>query len=237
MKKIFLTAAWTDLVMANYKVDPQLLAGYLPPHTEPDLYNHTCYISLVGFMFRDVRLKGCRIPFHTHFPEVNLRFYVRYKEEGNWKRGVVFISEIVPKRAVAWVANTIFREHYSSLPMGHYIRETNKSREAGYHWKKNGRLNRLEVIAGSLPVPLIEGSFEEFITEHFWGYAAAPGGGTVEYQVAHPRWNIYPVREYRVDCDFGSVYGKRFELLQQEKPETVFLAEGSPVEVFTKRLL
>src|SRR6185436_6168258 len=119
----FLTAEWRKLTMANYAIDSKLLAPLLPYKTELDLWNNTCYVSLVGFMFLNTRLKGIRIPFHSDFEEVNLRFYVRYKDEikNEWKRGVVFIKEIVPKPALTFVANSIYKEHYQTMPMKHSI--------------------------------------------------------------------------------------------------------------------
>ncbi len=107
MAKTFLKAEWRKLVMANYAVDPALLMNYLPNKTELDFWNGTCYVSLVGFMFQNTKVMGIKIPFHVDFEEVNLRFYVRYKDAGEWKRGVVFIKEIVPKPMLKIVANTI----------------------------------------------------------------------------------------------------------------------------------
>ena len=237
MSKVFLTASWNHLIMANYMVDPQVLQYYIPPQTELDTFDGACYVSLVGFVFDDVRLKGWRIPFHTRFPEVNLRFYVKYKEQGLWKRGVVFISEIVPKPAISWVANTLYKEHYSTMPVKQLFNPEPGQLTVGYTWTKNGRQYRLQVIAGPVPGPLPADSFEEFITEHFWGYSAGSGGKTVEYQVAHPRWNIYPVKKYELECDFEHVYGTKFAFLNQQQPVSVFLAEGSPVKIFTKKVL
>ncbi len=237
MSKVFLTASWNHLIMANYAVDPHVLQYYIPPDTELDQYEGTCYVSLVGFLFDDVRLKGWRIPFHTRFPEVNLRFYVRYKEQGQWKRGVVFISEIVPKPAISWVANVLYKEHYSTMPVRQLLRREPGQLTVGYTWIQKGNENRLQVTAGPEAMPLSANSFEEFITEHFWGYSAGPGGKTVEYQVAHPRWNIFPVRQHELECDFGRLYGDRFTFLNQQQPVSVFLAEGSPVKIFTKRVL
>ncbi len=134
MSPVFLTASWNHLIMANYAVDPKLLQAYVPPHTELDLYEGTCYVSLVGFLFDDVRLKGWRIPFHTRFPEVNLRFYVRYKEQDQWKRGVVFISEIVPKPAISWVANVLYKEHYSTMPVRQLFKQEPGQLTVGYRW-------------------------------------------------------------------------------------------------------
>jgi uncharacterized protein len=103
VKKVFLQAEWRKLAMVNYAIDPDVLIKYLPYKTELDLWGETCYASLVGFMFLNTRLKGIKIPFHSNFEEVNLRFYVRYRERDEWKRGVVFVKEIVPRPALTFV--------------------------------------------------------------------------------------------------------------------------------------
>src|SRR5262249_23369553 len=113
----FLTAGWYNLVMLNYLVDPAALREAVPTGTEIDFFEDQPYLSVVGFQFRDTRLLGIPIPFHRHFPEVNLRFYVRRRTEDSWRRGVVFIKEIVPRRMVTWVARTVYNENYVTLPM------------------------------------------------------------------------------------------------------------------------
>lgn len=223
--------------MANYTVGKDVLLPFLPAKTELDTWMGDPYVSLVGFQFREVRVRGRRIPYHTHFPEVNLRFYVRYKDGAEWKRGVVFIREIVPLRAVAWVANTLFGERYVSLPMRYVETGDIAVLRTAYHWWYKGRWNSISLKTDSQPVPLQENSQEEFITEHFWGYAKAGKGRTNEYQVAHPRWDVYPVTECLIDCDFGRLYGPAFADLRERKPQSAFLAEGSAIEVYRKKRL
>lgn len=223
--------------MANYPVDRRVLQPYLPAHTELDEWKGEAYVSLVGFMFHRVRVKGVSIPYHTDFPEVNLRFYVRYKENNDWKRGVVFISEIVPKPAITWIANTLFKEHYRTLPMRHATIVEAEELCVAYRWRYRGRWNELEVKAAAQPAPIEEGCKAEFITEHYWGYSAMGPAVCGEYQVAHPRWNTYAVRDYRIDCDFSGLYGKSFAGLEKQEPASVFLAEGSAIEVFSKRII
>ncbi|MGN6417165.1 MAG: YqjF family protein [Pseudobacter sp.] len=237
MSKPFLTAEWRKLVLANYSIDPQILLPWLPPGVEPDSFNGITYVSLVGFMFRETTVLGLKIPFHVNFPEVNLRFYVRYKAAGKWKRGVVFLSEIVPKYAVAFIANKLYKERYRRMPMR--VTEAVSAEEIStrYEWKFNGQWNSLQVRAGSQPIPLVEGSEAEFITEHFWGYSGAAGGSTTEYQVAHPRWFTYKVLDHTINCDFKALYGPDFSLLSQQAPISVFFAEGSAIQVFPKRIL
>jgi hypothetical protein len=229
MASIFLRAEWRKLAMANYAVDPKLFAEFLPAKTEIDLWNETCYVSLVGFMFLETKIKGIKIPFHTNFEEVNLRFYVRYKDRGEWKRGVVFIKEIVPKPALTFVANTVYGEKYETMPMGHRWKMDETSLDVSYQWKKE-RWHSLAVMANVAAQEIPVGSEAEFITEHYWGYTKI-GTRTSEYQVEHPRWQVYPVKDYTIDADFGMLYGKQFGFLNSEKPKSVFLAEGSEITV------
>jgi uncharacterized protein len=234
MAAIFLTAEWRKLILANYPVDPACLRPLIPMRTELDTWEGEVFVSLVGFQFRRVRVRGLAIPFHMHFPEVNLRFYVRHKQDGQWKRGVVFIREIVPLPAVTLIANTLFREQYMTLPMRYVESKAGDVLQAGYQWKYKGRWNHLAVDAKSVAGLLETDSQEEFITEHFWGYTRAGGGRTGEYQVAHPRWGIYPVADYQVDCDFGGLYGPAFAGLEGQAPQSVYLAEGSAIQVYGK---
>ncbi len=226
----FLTAEWRKLAIANYAIDPELLKPFLPHRTETDLWKGTCYISLVGFMFVNTRLLGIRIPFHTDFEEINLRFYVRFKENNTWKRGVVFIKEIVPKPALTFVANTVYKENYETLPTHHLWQQTKEQLTVEYQWRKQVWLS-LKVIADPIPVEIAEGSEEEFITEHYWGYARVNNTVTSEYEVVHPRWMVYPVQQYAINVDFGAVYGTSFSFLQSLSPQSVFLAEGSEIQV------
>lgn len=234
MSRTFLHAEWRKLVLANYSVDRKILEPYLPAKTEMDTWNGVCYLSLVGFMFKNTRLKGFKIPFHSDFEEVNLRFYVRFTEAGQWKRGVVFIKEFVPKPALAWVASTFYQEHYETLPMSHSWSATAEDLSVNYMWKK-GRWNSLKIITDKKPGLIRDGSEEEFITEHYWGYTRISKERTSEYRVEHPKWEVYQTKDYLVDADFGDLYGPDFNFLTPEKPKSVFLAEGSEIKVMDGR--
>ena len=216
--------------MANYTVDPELLKPYLPAFTQLDLWKGKCYVSLIGFMFLNTRVKGCRIPYHIDFEEVNLRFYVVHNDGVSLKRGAVFIREIVPKRLLTLVANSVYGEHYATMPMKHQWRVDEDQIEVSYHWKKE-KWHSFSVKAAHSPQPILKGSEEEFITEHYWGYTKLTDEKTSEYGVEHPRWEVYPVNSYEIDVDFGALYGERIKELNQQKPVSVFLAEGSEISV------
>ncbi len=226
----FLAAEWRKLAIANYAVDKVLLEDFLPAGTELDIWQDTCYVSLVGFMFLNTKLKGFAIPCHANFEEVNLRFYVRYKDNGTWKRGVVFIKEIVPRPALTLVANRIYYENYQTMPMSHHWALEGKSLDVEYRWRKKD-WNSFRVNANAIATEIEEGSEEEFITEHYWGYTKISNSLTSQYEVQHPRWMVYQVDSYSIHVDFKDVYGERFSFLTQQKPKSVMLAEGSQIAV------
>ena len=231
----FLRAEWRKLILANYIIDKKVLLKYVPAGTELDLWNGNCYVSLVGFMFKNTKLLGVKIPFHTNFEEVNLRFYVKRFDNGVWKRGVVFIKEIVPKRALTFVANTIYKENYETLPMKHSWILENGEQIIDYKWKKDGLWYSMSVQTSMERSMMESGSEEEFIAEHYWGYAQVNSKKTNEYEVTHPKWEVYEVKDYKIDIDFKAVYGSDFEMLNNSKPTSVILAEGSKITVENKK--
>ena len=230
----FLNAEWRKLAIANYVIDPEVLKKYVPAGTEIDLWKDKCYVSLIGFMFLNTKLLGVKIPFHTNFEEVNLRFYVKRLENNTWKRGVVFIKEIVPKPALTFIANTIYKEHYETLPMNHIWEENNLNRTVSYLWKKNKIWHSFTVQATLNSSEIKSYSETEFITEHYWGYAKVTDSKTNEYEVTHPKWKQYLVTHSEINVDFGAVYGTDFEFINRLKPNSVMLIEGSEITVENK---
>ena len=230
----FLTAEWRKLIMAQYEVPPATLAPWLPPGVELDLYQNRCYVSLVGFLFDRVRVLGLPIPFHTRFEEVNLRFYVaRTEPDGTRKRGVVFIREFVPRAAITLIANSLYEEPYATLPMRHSIASTPGVLTVSYSWRHQRTWHSLAVEADPTPQPIEPGSEEEFITEHYWGYTKRTRANTSEYGVQHPRWQVYPIRNFAIEADFATLYGPAFASLKRLPPTSILLAEGSAVTVST----
>ncbi len=231
----FLTARWENLVMANYAAPPEVLKPYLPAGVELDLYEGEAFTSLVGFMFKNTRLFGVPIPFMGSFEEINLRFYVKRMEQGEIRRGVVFVNETVPYKPVAWLANKLYKEHYTAIPTRHNISELGEEKRIQYEWNVNRIWNKIQVNASLQTLEMQPGSHEEFIFEHYYGYTRIGENHSQEYQVQHPRWRIHPVNDYHIQCDFGAFYGPEFDFLNNATPSSVFLAQGSQVSVKWKR--
>lgn len=214
--------------MANYSVEPSLLASRVPAGTELDLNEGKCFVSLVGFMFLRTRVLGVPIPFHINFEEVNLRYYIKHEADSEVRRAVCFIKEIVPRFAIAAVARGVYGEPYERWDMSH--RRSEKA--VSYDWSKGERSNHLAIeIDESIGVPPA-GSHGEFIIEHYWGYTDRGRGRVDEYKVEHPKWELFSVRNEVIDVDFGATYGDEFAFLGDEKPYSVLLAKGSDIAVY-----
>ena len=227
----FLTAEWRMLAILNYEVDPSALRPLVPAGTELDEWGGTTYASMVGFRFLRTRVMGLAIPGHMSFEEVNLRFYVRRRGPEGWRRGVVFVKEIVPRGAIAAVARVLYNEPYVRMSMRHWVKVAPEGGVAEYGWKYHTRWCSLRASFRGEPRPLVDGSEAEFITEHYWGYTRRRDGGTSEYRVEHPRWRVWDAAEATLACDAASLYGPQFAHALSAPPKSAYVAEGSPIVV------
>ena len=231
-KRVFLSAEWRDLIMLNYEVDPNLLTPYVPRGTSLDSFLGKTYMSLVGFRFCDTKLLGYfPIPFHTDFDEVNLRFYVRRREDSEDRRGVVFIAEVVPRRAIAATARLVYGENYKYAPMKHLIETQGARRTAEFRWQISGQWCRIFAQTDGPPAHPQAGTLEQFIAEHYWGYSAQPNCGCAEYHVSHEPWQVWSATA-GFEGDGGAFYGSELGRIVRQRPDSAFVAEGSPVTVF-----
>jgi hypothetical protein len=174
MPRPFLSARWANLAIISYAVPPAMLTPYLPVSpagttleidTRDDLGPGglttgprvpQAFVSLVAFEFQQCRVLGVPWPGHTHFAEINLRFYVRTAagspmrtaaspaparvpasrgvppSAGGGQRGVVFIREFVPRPLITWAARKFYNEPYITAPITSRITQDTRSLTAEY---------------------------------------------------------------------------------------------------------
>jgi hypothetical protein len=220
--------------MLNFRVDARLVAPHVPRGTELDTWQGETWVSLVGFRFLRTRMLGVPVPRHRRFPEVNLRFYVRSGD----RRAVVFLKEIVPRPAISIVARMAYNEPYVTRPMraDAPVSAVESPGRVAYAWRHRGRWNRMGATAAGPAVPIRDGSDEEYIAEHYWGYTRQRDGSTVEYAVEHPRWRVWPIRDVVFDVGVADEYGPAMgEALTA--PASALMADGSRIAVGRPTLL
>lgn len=230
-EKPFLTTQWLNIAMLNYQVDPIVLLHLVPHGTELDQFQGNTFISMVAFHYVDTRVLGFAVPWHRNFTEVNLRFYVRRRGPEGWRRGVVFLKEIVALPTVAWIARAKYEENFVALPMKYHV-EAKGVRSATYQWKFQGAWQRIAARGQGQPYLPLLGSEEQFIAEHYWGYTRRRDGSTSEYRVEHPPWRVWTVSDPEFVCNVAQLYGPEFAESLGGPPSSAFLAEGSPVSVY-----
>ena len=231
----FLKANWEHIIMANYEINPEILVPFLPKGVTLDLFEGKAYVSLVGFMFKKTKLFNMPIPWLGTFEEINLRFYVKRNEGASIKRGVVFINETIPYKLVAWMANKLYKEHYTVVPTKHNFNKTEQNQQLKFEWLLNKKWNSILVETETQSKAMEPNSFEEFIYEHYYGYTKVNESATEEYRLQHPSWAVYKVNDYKIDCHFSEMYGDPFSVLNHTQPRAVFVAKGSSVKVAWKR--
>ena len=239
MSRPFLRARWESLLLLNYDCPAELLEPLVPSGTSLDPWNGVPLVSLVGFMFRDTRVLGVSFPGHRTFEEVNLRFYVRrVTSSGESRRAVVFIRELVPRCIIAAVARVAYNEPYLAIPMGHRVAlEPATGGSVEYSWRHKGVAFSMRGAAEGPAAESAPNSEAEFITEHYWGYTRQRDGGTLEYQVEHPRWPVWHLSSAEFSGDSAALYGPHFADILAAPPRSAFLAVGSEVSVRRGRKL
>jgi uncharacterized protein YqjF (DUF2071 family) len=231
MERPFLTAVWRHLVFANYEADAALVQQYVPRGTELDLLDGRALVSMVGFRFLDTRLLGVPVPWHRDFDEVNLRAYVRRKVDGRWKRGVVFVRELVPRPAIAWTARLAYNEPYRAVRMRHVIAMSEQGGSVRYEWRQAGAWQALGAVVHGAPTAIDPDGPTGFITEHYLGYTPQRSGRTVEYRVAHRRWQVWEKAAVDFRCDVPAVYGPEWTDALSADPWSAFVCDGAPVAI------
>ena len=164
---IFLKANWENIIMVNYEIDHNILLPFLPKGVTLDLFEGKAYVSLVGFMFKKTKLFNVPIPKLGTFEEINLRFYVTRTEDNTIKRGVVFINETIPYKIVAWMANKLYKEHYTVVPTKHNIIKDFISQKIKFEWLLDKKWNSIYVENELASHKMKLDSLENFIYEHY----------------------------------------------------------------------
>jgi uncharacterized protein YqjF (DUF2071 family) len=237
-RRVFLTAEWRYLVMLNYSVSRELLDPLVPAGTSLDLWGGNALMSVVGFRFLRTRVFGVPVPLHRDFDEVNVRFYVRRcMPDGEIRRGVVFIRELVPRAAIAVVARLLYNEPYRTLPMNSLAPASpiDAPGRIAYGWRTGKTSQEVSAAAIGTPRPPAPDSEAEFVTGHYWGYTRQRDGGTAEYEVRHAPWRVWDAAEPTLTINRPSVFGPELDSVLAQRPRSALIAEGSPVTVFYPR--
>lgn len=221
---------WRNLLVVSYRVEAgmlDLLNEQLPAGTVLDDYRGEHYVSVVAFEFQKTRVLGIAMPIYRDFAEVNLRFYVKRMVDGEWRRGVVFIREIVPCRLPALVANMVFKENFHIRP----LRSEVTVGQLRYEWREAGGMQEMAITRENELSDPEPGSLIEHIIDHYWAYKRISPNTTGEFSVEHRPWKVRQHENSGIRIDIGQIYGPRWAAALASEPVHTFYADGSRVLV------
>jgi hypothetical protein len=234
-KKVFLKSNWLRLASANYIIDPFVLERHLPIGTQLEPHNGKHYVSLVAFRYCETKLLNIRIPFYHVFEEINLRFYVKREiTPGKWRSEVAFTKLFFPKTALTFVAKYIYKENYETLHMRHRWSENENHLLTSYGLHKN-RWHNFEIQSDKKSMKVDSNSSEFFFSKQYWGTSQIDHKSCTVYEIEHPDWEVYNVRNWNVSFDFNMLFGSEFKHLTDSQPDSVHLFKGSEVIVNKKK--
>jgi uncharacterized protein YqjF (DUF2071 family) len=89
-RPVLLEQAWADAIFVHWRIPVSAAASRLPPGVEPDVFEGSTWLGLIGFRVPGTKLGPVLpLPWLGSFTEVNVRLYSR---DRNGRRGVVFLS-------------------------------------------------------------------------------------------------------------------------------------------------
>src|SRR5690242_17514298 len=223
------TQTWADLSFLHWAVEPERVAGYLPPGVRPDVIDGVSYVGLVPFRMRDIGAWGSPgLPYLGSFLETNVRLY-SVDEQG--RRGVVFVSldasRLAPVLAARWGPGLPYLwSKMSYRRTGDLIEYRCRRRWPG----PRGATSEVRVRVGE---PIEASPVEHFLTAR-WGLHLADRRSTYYWPNSHERWPLHSATLESLDDALLAAAG--FGDLVARSPDSVLFSPGVH-SVFGPRLL
>jgi len=177
---------WCDLLFAHWEVSAEQLRRLVPSPLELDLLNGKAYVAVTPFRITRLRPRYLSsLPAISHFPELNVRTYVRYKGIP----GVFFFSLDAGNLSAVWGARIGY-----GLPYLHARMSIGASADKfDYSSKRLQDPKPAEFLGRYWPVseprPREKNSLEFFLTERYCLYTVRKGQVFRAY-IHHVPWPL-----------------------------------------------
>lgn len=222
--------SWLDLAFLHWPVPQDSLRWLVPRELQLETFDGNAWVGVVPFEMRNVRLRSApAIPTAQHFPELNVRTYVRLGD----RQGIYFFS----LDAASWIA-VIGARARTGLPYFH----------ARMQIRRDG--DRIGYVSarthpGAVPAELAceyradgpvftsePGSFEFWATERNSLFSQR-GARLLRLDVEHPRW---PLQHATVTIHRNTVAAASGISLPATAPHVLFAKRLDVVAVWPQRV-
>jgi uncharacterized protein len=227
--RVLFAQDWRDVAFVHWRVDPAVVAPFMPPGTRPDTFDGASFVALVPFEMRTASVMGAPdVPYFGDFLETNVRLY---SVDAEGRHGVVFASAETSRLVVALVARAAVGVRYTWSRQRSVVSGAHRSWTTRRRWPQRGLRSELAIEVG--PAMDQPDDLALFLTSR-WGLHTRLGGRTWWMPNHHEAWKLYRADITRLNDDLvagaGLVVAGPPDVATMYSPgvHTVF---GSPVLV------
>jgi uncharacterized protein YqjF (DUF2071 family) len=189
---------WSTLTFMHWSYDVDVVQQLLPPGLTIEPYGDRAWVGLIPFTMTVAPAVGPEVPWLSHFPETNVRTYVR---ADNGMTGIWFFSLDAARLAAVTAARGSWGLPYYWSAM----RIERRGDRVGYHLARHRsrpRAMHSAYVDASEPIPAPEVTeFDHYLTARFVLFARYLG--RLWYTRAeHPPW---PLRRALVHSAHGNL--------------------------------
>lgn len=192
---ILVSQHWSDAVFLHWRLPESVVRPYLPPLVEPDVFDGSTWVGLIGFRLHGTRIGGVLpAPWLGSFTEVNVRLYTR---GADGSRGVLFVSLDASRLPAVLAARTLGIPYVWSgcRPLHDSTRSAGETGSGtyGYGVKRFGKQAQSVFTVHPDFGRQADDELSLELTARFGAHARL-AGRTVFVPNSHRPWPLYPAR-------------------------------------------
>jgi uncharacterized protein YqjF (DUF2071 family) len=177
---------WRDVAFIHWRVDPAVVAPFMPAGTWPDTFGGDTFVALVPFEMRSAAVLGTpEVPYFGDFLETNVRMY---SVDGAGRHGVVFASAETSRLLIALIARTAVGVRYTWSRQRASVSGAHRSWSTLRRWPQRGLRSDVAIEVG--PAITHPDDLAMFLTAR-WGLHTRLGGRTWWMPNHHEPWTLH----------------------------------------------
>lgn len=212
---------WSEVTFLHWRIDPSLVAPFMPTGCVPDVIDGSSWVGLIGFqMSKSSFFDSPSIPWLGKFPEVNVRLY-SIDEQG--QRGVVFRSLEASHLIPVLIARVAFSLRYRWASM----KLEKRGGDVAYLTRRHGQADAAShfIVRPSedttANLTLATDPLATFLTAR-WGFHESHRGRTIYCRNHHEPWPLQHAE--LVHLEDGLLAAAGFAGITDRSPDSVLYA-------------
>jgi len=134
--RVLFAQDWRDVAFIHWRVDPAVVAPFMPAGTRPDTFDGDSFVALVPFEMRSAAVaRTPEVPYFGDFLETNVRLY---SVDDAGRHGVVFASAETSRLLIALIARAAVGVRYTWSRQRATVSGAHRSWSTRRRWPQRG---------------------------------------------------------------------------------------------------